>query len=127
MYLTNELSKKKIYDELSLDVHILIAEQILPKLFFIIEKTVGAHFRGLCIKIVDKLISVLSDELVSKYLEPKTFSKSSHSILKSNQIDPSHACLKMLKKVLQASPATFLVPLLREGISHYIKEQVTRL
>ena len=33
----------------------------------------------------------------------------------------------MLKKVLQASPTTFLVPLLREGISHYIKEQVTRL
>jgi len=100
MFYENELSKKKLFKELNQDKLVYIAENILPKLFFALEQMVGARFRVTCSKIIEKVISVFSDDLVAACLEPKKFSRTCHAIIKSGQNGSINASLKIIQRVL---------------------------
>lgn len=66
-------AKKRAYqvDHQRQDKVVMIAENLLPRILFVYESTINPQFRIKTLAVIDKMISLLNDELLRNFIEPK--------------------------------------------------------
>lgn len=66
-------AKKRAYqvDPQRQDKVVMIAENLLPRILFVYESTINPQFRIKTLAVIDKMISLLNDELLRNFIEPK--------------------------------------------------------
>jgi hypothetical protein len=70
---------------------------------------------------IDKLILLFSDELLNNFIEPYSFAKFINTNLRSNQLQAIFQCLQMVDKLMKSNPKSYTLPLIREGITQFVK------
>jgi hypothetical protein len=70
---------------------------------------------------IDKLILLFNEELLNNFIEPYPFAKFISTNLRANQLSSIHLCLQMIEKLMKSNPKNYTLPLVREGISTFIK------
>ena len=52
------------------EFHVSLAEVLIPKLFDMYKQNIAKQFRVRCIGLIDKVITVLPDEIVEQHIHP---------------------------------------------------------
>lgn len=103
-----------------------LAEKLLPRIFNVYENNISQQIRNKTLQIIDKLILLFSEELLNNFIEPYSFAKFIYSNLRSNHLQSTYLCLQMVEKLMKSNPKTFTLPLMREGVSPFIKTLSTQ-
>ncbi len=86
----------------------------------------SASIRNKALQVIDKLISLFSDELLNNFIEPYSFAKFIYSNLRSNQLPNMQLCLQMVHKLMKSNAKNYTLPLMREGVTEFIKKIATK-
>jgi hypothetical protein len=103
-----------------------MAEKLLPKIFFVYENNMTHTIRSKVLKVIDKMISLFNDELLNNFIEPYSFAKFIYSNLRSNHLPSMQLCLQMVDKLMKSNPKNYTLPLMREGVTSYVKKLSTQ-
>lgn len=74
---------------------------------------------------IDKLILLFNEELLNNFIEPYSFAKFILANLRTNQVPSMLLCLQMVEKLMRSNPKAYTLPLIREGITPFIKQVST--
>ena len=97
------------------------AEKLLPKIFNVHENNFTQGIRAKTLQAIDKLILLFNEELLNNFIEPYSFAKFINTNLRTNQLPSIHLCLQMIDKLMKSNPKNYTLPLVREGISTFVK------
>jgi hypothetical protein len=97
------------------------AEKLLPKIFNVHENNFTQGIRIKTLQAIDKLILLFNEELLNNFIEPYSFAKFINTNLRTNTLSSIHLCLQMIDKLMKSNPKNYTMPLVREGISTFIK------
>ena len=115
-----EIEKRTLFSEQSKIAY--IAEKILPRIFNVYENNISNSIRTKALQIIDKLILLFSEELLNNFIEPYSFAKFIYSNLHTTTHLPSLLlCLQMIDKLMKSNPKAYTLPLMREGVTPFIK------
>lgn len=103
----------------------LLAERLLPRVLSVYETSINPHFRVRTLQVIDKTVSLLDAELLKSFVEPGQFANFVLQILRSRHGTSIATALQVARRVLECSPMTHAVPLIREGASQLVKDLST--
>ena len=101
------------------------AEKILPRIFNVHENNSQGSIRSKTLQTIDKLITLFNQEILNSFIEPYSFAKFIYSNLRTNQLPATLQCLQMVDKLMKSNPQSYTLPLIREGVTLYIKQLST--
>lgn len=78
--------------------------------------------RNKALQVIDKMISLFNDELLNNFIEPYSFAKFIYSNLRSKQLPSMQLCLQMVQKLMKTNATNYTLPLMREGVTEFIKK-----
>jgi len=91
-------------------------------MFYVYENNIQSQIRTKTLQIIDKMISLFNNELLNNFIEPYSFAKFIYSNLRTNNIQSLLLCVSMVDKLMKSNPKTYILPLMREGVTSYIKK-----
>ena len=101
----------------------LLAEGVLPRLFFVYEATVNANQRAKILSLIDKTLSLFDEKLLKTCIKSgKSFAHLVYQILKTRHVPSINLCLRMTRTMLDSDKHRFAVPLIREGVATLIRD-----
>ena len=106
-----------------MQVHLqFIAERLLPNIFNVHENNVQGTIRSKTLQVIDKLILLFSQDLLTNFVEPYSFAKFIYSNMRTKQLPAILQCLQMVQKLMRCNPECYTLALIREGVSPSIKQ-----
>mmetsp|Transcript_11609 Transcript_11609/g.17572 ORF Transcript_11609/g.17572 Transcript_11609/m.17572 type:complete len:400 (+) Transcript_11609:574-1773(+) len=102
-----------------------VAENLLPRVFFVFEATINPVYRTRTLQLIDKMIALFDGELLTNFINPQQFAGFIVQIIRSKNTSSIDASLKITKKVIDCGSQIFVVPFIREGVSRAIKDLST--
>lgn len=117
-----ESEKRKMFMQNEQNRIVHVAEKLLPRVFYVYENNITSVIRIKTLQIIDKMISLFNEELLNNFIEPYSFSKFIYSNFRSQHLASIQLCLQMVQKLIQSNPKTYTLPLMREGVSEYVKK-----
>jgi len=101
---------------------LFMAEKLLPKVFFVYENNISHPIRSKTLQIIDKMISLFSDELLNNFIEPYSFAKFIYSNLRTLQLASVKLSLQMVTKLMRSNAKNYTLALMREGVTEFVKK-----
>ena len=95
--------------------------KLLPRIFNVHENNIQTQVRVKTLQTIDKLLLLFNEELLNNFIEPYSFAKFIYSNLRTNQLSSILSCLQMVDKLMKSNAKTYTLPLIREGVTVYIK------
>ena len=101
----------------------LLAEELLPRIFFVYEATINQSFRVRILSLIDKTLSLFSpDVLQTSVRSAQSFAHFIAQIMRTRHLPSILISLQTAAKVMQVQPHRFAIPLKREGVETLIRE-----
>lgn len=101
----------------------LLADSILPRLFFVYEATVNSNQRAKILMLIDKTLSLFDEKLLKTCIKSgKAFAHFSYQILKTRHVPSINTCLQMTRTMLNSDKHRFAVPMIREGVVSLVRD-----
>jgi hypothetical protein len=77
-----------------------MAEKTLPRLFKAYEDSIGTVLRSRVLQVIDKIIALLDNEMLSNFIEPYEFAKFLYGIFKTKDLTQTATCCQIVAKLV---------------------------
>lgn len=105
----------------------LLAQELIPKLFFVYEATINVSFRIRTLALIDKTLCLFDNELLKSCIKSeRSFAHFIYQIIRTRHIQSIEMSLQTTRKLLDVDADRFAVPLIREGVFDQIKQISTQ-
>jgi len=100
-----ETSKRQFQEEAgNRQIFSGVAKLLLPRIFVAYEASINQQFRIKTLEVIDKVISLLDNALLSEFVEPRQFANFVQQIMKSKHSGSMQVSLQITRKVLDTNP-----------------------